>query len=152
MDASKALLRLKDLCDRGEYCSSEILQKLRNWGVGDNDSRKILAVLERERYVDDERFAKAFCHTKAINSHWGKVKIRLHMIKKRIPAVLISKALDEIDEDEYYDCLRSVLQSKKRQLGSDADTFEGRTKIFRYAVTRGYEPGMVSDMIKSRDY
>lgn len=152
MDARNALSRLRDLCERGEYCTFELRTKLRNWGVGESDSDKIIMNLEADRYVDDERFARAFAHNKAMNSHWGRFKIKLHLAKKRIPQATIVSALDELDSDDYEKCLLEVLASKKRQLGEEADTFEGRTKIFRYAVTKGYEPALVSTHLRAKDY
>lgn len=152
MSAQNALARLRDLCDRGEYCTFELRTKLKNWGVGEPDASKIIEVLEADRYVDDGRFAQAFAHTKAMNSHWGRFKIKVHLVKKRIPAGVIADALEAIDPDEYDRCIVEVLQAKKRQLGEEADTYEGRTKIFRHAVAKGYEPALVARHLRDHDY
>lgn len=152
MSAREALLKLRDLCDRGEYCTGELHEKMRKWGLAGTDRDKIIGTLENDGLVDDARFARAFAHTKAVNSHWGRLKIKVWLKKKRVESSVIAEALDSIDDEEYMECLRQVLRSKHRQLGEEADSYEGRTKIFRNAVGKGYEPSVVSALIKARDY
>lgn len=152
MTAQNALTRLRDLCDRGEYCTGELREKMRKWGIAETDQTKIIRLLEDAGLVDDARFARAFAHTKAMTSHWGRVKIKLHLIKKKLDGAIIRDALDSIDLEEYVQTLRDVLAAKARTLGEEADTFEGRTKIFRYAVGKGYEPALVAQLIRNREF
>ena len=41
-------------------------------------------------------------------------------------------------------CIRDRLRTM-----SDANSYEGRTKLFRYGVGRGYEPSLVASIIKN---
>lgn len=152
MTPADALSRMREMCDRGEYCSLEVLTKLRNWGIAGTDADNILTRLIEDRYVDDARYARAIAHGKAAYSHWGKIKIKIYLLHKHISSNDIAAALDDIDMDEYVSGLRQVLAAKKRQLGADADTYEGRTKIYRYALAKGYEAALISSLLKAKDY
>ena len=144
----KALIRLEELCARAEHCRYELEQKLRAWGVGEEDADVILHSLERRRFVDDERFAASFVRDRYRYGRCGRVRIRMLLRAKRIDADTIQKALEEIDEEEYITILKAVIKAKTRSV-AEPDTYEGRSKIYRYALSRGYEPALISKYIKS---
>lgn len=145
----QALIRLQNLCNRGEYCTSEITNKLIGWAVSPQSIQKIIHRLRSDKLLDDERFAVSFAHSKAIYSHWGKLKIRLALLRKKIEKDYIENALDKIDPEEYEVALTNVIEIKRRQLKEEADTYEGRTKIFRYAASKGYETSLIVKIMKS---
>lgn len=149
LTAEKALMRLKSLCERSEYCTEELRLKMYRWGLSGETADKVLSVLVKEKFVDDRRFAAAYAHSKSMNSNWGRLKIQLMLRAKKIPKEYITEALDAIEEEDYEENLKKVLDFKKRQLGDDASTFEGRTKIFRYAASRGYESELISRVMRS---
>ena len=142
-----ALVKLQELCARSEQCSHEILERLRKWGVPDGTAAKILALLKRDRYVDDSRYVEAFVRDKVVFNRWGRTKIRLALVQKRLPADLIADGLAGIDDDEYRQSLVEVLESKARSLG-DVSSYESRMKLLRYAVSRGFEAGLAGVLIK----
>ena len=144
---SVALVKLQELCARSEQCSHEILERLRKWGVPDGTAAKILALLKRDRYVDDSRYVEAFVRDKVVFNRWGRTKIRLALVQKRLPVDLIADGLAGIDDDEYRQSLVEVLESKARSLG-DVSSYESRMKLLRYAVSRGFEAGLAGGLIK----
>lgn len=150
MSADNALTRLRDLCDRAEYCTSELLAKMRTWGIPPAQASHIITILRSERRLDDARYSRATAYTKSAYNHWGKLKISLYLRSKKIPDNLIAEALDEIDYTHYLNNLREVIAAKRRQLGAEADTYEGRTKIFRFAASKGFEPSLIADMLRGR--
>ena len=137
----KALIRLEELCARAEHCTYELAQKLRTWGIGQEDSEVIIHSLQRRRFVDDSRFAASF-----VRDRYGRVKIRLLLRAKRIDSDTIDEALAEIDDDEYLEILKGVVRSKMR--GLDMSVYEDRAKVYRHALSRGYEAALVSQVIK----
>lgn len=146
----KALARLEELCVKAERCESELAEKLRAWGIGTSDASKILASLREQRFVDDSRYATAFVRDKYRFARWGKRKIALALRQKRISADIISIAIEQIDFDEYLHGLEHILNAKRRTL-TDADTYEGRTKLFRFAASRGFEPDLIAKVLRHRD-
>ena len=78
---------------------------------------------------------------------WGKIKITSELKMRGIPSALIQEALAEIDEDEYISYLREILQKKMRQVGSL--TPANRQKVVFFAASRGFEPSLVSAILKN---
>lgn len=142
----KALIRLEELCARAEHCSSEILQKLRNWGISSADADAILESLKSRRFVDDTRFAVSFVRDRYRYARWGRVKIRLQLRAKHIDPDVIEDALAEIDEPEYLAILETLVKAKARTI-EDPKSYESRTKLFRFALNRGFETSLISRCI-----
>lgn len=149
ISASRALERLEVLCARSEQCTFDLRRKLSRWGVSEDDAARIMSSLCRARFVDDERFARAYVLEKVRVSRWGRVKIRLGLVAKRIDRDIIEVALEEeIDSREYEGNLIEILRAKMRTI-DDPDSYEGKTRLFRHGVMRGYESREVVAAIKS---
>ncbi len=142
----KALARLEDLCARSEQASGEAAKKLASWGISSTDATKIIASLISRRYIDDSRFCRAFVKDKFRFARWGKRKIYLALLQKRVDRSLINEAFDEIDADEYQSALTALIRAKAATI-NDADTYEGRTRLFRFAASRGFEPDLIARVI-----
>ena len=148
LEPARALLRLEELCARSEHCEGELREKLRKWLVSEEDADTILSSLRRRRYVDDERFARAYVRDKFRFDHWGRRKIELTLRRKRVDADVIADALEEIDADDYMAMLRKLLAYKARSL-PDAGAYENRVKLMRFAIGRGFEPQLVVKALDS---
>lgn len=144
----EALDRLMAQCAAAEHCSHEVLLKMHRWQLPSNEAAGVLARLKELRYIDDARFARAFVSDKVRFERRGKLYIRRALMAKRIDGSLIAEALSEVDETLYFENLRTTLRSKMRLSPDLATTFEGRTKLFRYAVGRGYESSLVSTVLR----
>ena len=151
MSVDKALERLMTLCVGAEHCTHEMLVRLSRWGIGNAEVARIIARLRREQFIDDRRFAIAYANDKARFNAWGSRKIRLGLMQKRIAADDIAAALAEVDPDDFRQGLMQTLRGKILSMGSDeVSTYEGRTKIFRHAASRGFEPEMIARMMRDR--
>ena len=136
-DINKVTDRLRNLCSRREYCSSDILKKATTYLEGDADAaEKVLQTLVSEKYVSDLRYATAYAREKAMISGWGETKIRYMLSGKRIPRDIITQALAEIDEDKADSRLKKLLENKARTLKADPQI---RLKLLRFALGRGYQ-------------
>ena len=54
-----AYLTLAALCAQAEHCQYEMLEKMRKWELSEECQARIMERLVKERYIDDERFARA---------------------------------------------------------------------------------------------
>ena len=145
----KALERVQLLCSRSEQCSADIVKKLTSWGLGTNEIGSIIKTLVRDRFLDDARFAKAYCYDKFNFSGWGRRKISMGLWAKRVPGDLLEAALEEIDADEYEKMARRIIKSRVPLITDALTTREGRNKLLRFGVGRGYEMGLVIDVIRA---
>lgn len=144
-----ALARLEAMCARAEHCTGEMRQKLRTWKIAGSDADKIIASLRERRFVDDSRFARAYVRDKLRFACWGRRKIAQGLALKRVDASIASEALASIPDEEYREVLQSVLASRLRLDPELLATFEGRQKLMRFAMQRGFEPQLASAALKS---
>ena len=142
-----ALLKMADLCARGEHCAFEIREKLRKMQLAASDANEIVEYLEENRYIDDSRFARAFARDKVKFSGWGKNKIRMALAMKRIPSAEISSALEEIDPEEYIAVAVNAAKAKARNL--DLSDYNDKGKLYRHLASRGFEGSVISKAIQS---
>lgn len=149
--AQEALVKAETLCAKTEYAVSEILKKLKGWGISDSDSRKIISSLIAHKFIDENRFATAYVRDKYRFGRWGRRKIYCGLLQKRIPDGVIKEALDSIDEDEYFRICYSFLSAKSKVLKAE-NVRDKRMKLFKAAFLRGYETDIVVKVInKLRD-
>jgi len=141
-----ALARLESLCARAEHCSSEMLAKLRSWGITGDRADEIIDRLTANRFIDDLRFARSFVRDRYRFSGYGRRKIAMGLAAKRISRDIIDTALEEIDEDIYFDNLSHIVSRKARDL--DMRSFDDRNRLYRHAISRGYESALVSKAIR----
>ncbi|HBS88642.1 MAG: hypothetical protein A2W91_18550 [Bacteroidetes bacterium GWF2_38_335] len=138
-DKKIVLSKAKNLCSRKEKCKSEIFESLMKWGVEKDMAEEVIADLEKEKYIDEARYAEFFTTDSYKLKHWGRVKIEYHLRMKKIPSALIHNAFDEIiDEGEYEKILSKLLKDKMRSV-KGINTYAGKAKIIRFAQSRGFE-------------
>lgn len=143
-----ALARLEATCARSERCTYELMTRLRGWGITGPAAERIIDDLTERHFVDDERFARAFVNDRYRFGNQGRFKIRMALVAKHLPRRIIDTALNVIDPDIYRGNLERLLRSRASQT-NDLDTFEGRTRLYRYGVSRGYESSLVAETLRS---
>ena len=132
-----ALLRLSALCAQGEHCQWEMLEKMRKWELSDEAQARIMERLVKDRYVDDERYARAFIKDKIRYNKWGRRKVEQALWMKHIDDDIRQRTLDEVDDEEYLSVLRPLLQEKRRTTKASSD-YELNQKLIRFALGRGF--------------
>ena len=139
--------RAASFCAESERNVAEVERKLRKWGVDDDDIDSIIDRLKSDDFLNEERYCRAYINDRFRLNHWGRVKIRYELGKRDVDRQYIDAALADIDDDEYIEVLKEVVEAKRRTL-KDTDTYSASAKILRYALTRGFESDIVSKVIK----
>ena len=137
MTEQEAYLQLAALCAQAEHCEQEMRDKMRRWELDETVQNRIINRLIKERYVDDERYARAFVKDKIRYNKWGRRKVQQALWQKRIDADIQQQVLDEIDEKEYLDVLRPLLKQKRKSIKAESD-YELNQKLVRFALGRGF--------------
>ena len=137
MTEQEAYLQLAALCAQAEHCQQEMRDKIRRWELDETVQNRIVARLVKERYVDDERYARAFVKDKIRYNKWGRRKVQQALWQKRIDEDIQQRVLDEIDEKEYLDVLRPLLKQKRKSIKAESD-YELNQKLVRFALSRGF--------------
>ena len=137
MTEHEAYLRLAALCAQAEHCEQEMRDKMRRWGLDEAAQDKVVERLTKERYIDEERYARAFVKDKIRYNKWGRRKVQQALWMKHISDDIQQQVLDEIDEKEYLDVLRPLLKQKRKSIKAESD-YELNQKLVRFALSRGF--------------
>lgn len=138
MTETEALNRVAAYCSTAEHCRAEIAEKLQRWGIAFDAIERILNHLEQEKYLDEERYCRAFINDKYRFAKWGKVKIGQAFQLKKISPFVYRPFLEEIDEEEYLSNLQKLLAAKRKSVHAENE-YELNGKLVRFALSRGFE-------------
>lgn len=150
MTGQQAYQKLAALCARSEHCQQEMLDKMRQWGVDEEEQAKVMARLVEECYVDDERFTRAFVNDKVRYAKWGRRKIEQALWMKRIDEQLARTVLDEVPDEDYIAILRPALKQKRRSTKA-ASEYEMTMKLIKYALSRGFTMDVIKQCMEVDD-
>ena len=137
MTEQEAYLRLTALCAQAEHCQQEMRDKMKRWELDEMAQNRVVARLIKERYIDDERYARAFVKDKILYNKWGRRKIQQGLWMKRIDDDIQQRVLDEIDDEDYLNVLKPLLKQKRKNTKAESD-YELNQKLVRYALGRGF--------------
>jgi len=137
MTEQEAYLQLAAICAQAEHCEQEMRDKMKRWELDETVQNRIIDRLTKERYIDNERYARAFVKDKIRYNKWGRRKVQQALWMKRIDNDIQQRVLDEIDEKEYLDVLRPLLKQKRKSIKAESD-YEMNQKLVRFALSRGY--------------
>ena len=134
----EALNRVASYCSAAEHCRAEVNEKLQRWRIAYETIARILERLETEKYIDDERYCRAFVNDKFRFAKWGKMKITQALYMKKIPREVTYRYLNNIDREEYLAILGDLIAAKRKSIHAK-DEFELNGKLIRFAMSRGFE-------------
>jgi regulatory protein len=146
----EAYLTLAALCAQAEHCQWEMVEKMRKWEIPEETQARIMERLVKERYVDDERFARAFAKDKVRYNKWGRRKVEQALWQKRIDEDIRKNVLNEIDDEEYLSVLRPLLKQKRKSIKAQND-YELNQKLMRFALGRGFTFDIIKQCIDVED-
>ena len=147
----QVLDKMAKYCAYQERCVKDVRDKLKTFDIPEEEKTKILDYLLDDRFVNDERFAKSFVRGKVNQSGWGVNKIRFHLIQKGIAKDIIDEALGQTDEEVYRQRLIDILRVKAKSVKAETD-FEKKRKLAAYAMQKGFEGGLVWEVLKELDF
>ena len=146
----EAYLTLAALCAQAEHCQWEMVEKMRKWEIPEEAQARIMERLVKERYVDDERFARAFAKDKVRYNKWGRRKVEQALWQKHIDEDIRTNVLNEIDDEEYLSVLRPLLKQKRKSIKAQND-YELNQKLMRFALGRGFTFDIIKQCIDVED-
>ncbi|MDE6379936.1 MAG: RecX family transcriptional regulator [Muribaculaceae bacterium] len=139
--ADEMLVRMAGLCAGAEQCAADIKSKILRQGFSVEEADRMLEYLQKNRYLDDSRYARAYAVDKVRFSGWGRMKVRMGLRAKGMGDSVISQALDYIPDADYQEALWKVMTAKGKSL--DLQDVKERQKLYRHMVSRGFESSLI---------
>lgn len=143
----EALAKSAAMCSISEKCVSDIQKKMLSWGINEADGAKIIQRLIREKYIDENRFARFFVKDKHRFAKWGKGKIAHALKEKGIAQTDIDEAMEQIEAEEYSEQLDSLLAAKLKSI-KYKNVFDAKAKLIRFGMSRGFEYPTIMNALK----
>ncbi len=137
LSKEKALTKLAALCAKAEYCTGDMEDKMRRWGLSSDDIKENITYLVDNKYIDNARYCKAFVNDKIAYNHWGRRKIEQALWMKRVPENVSAPILDTVPEEDYIRVLKPLLASKAASVKAESD-YERQMKLMKFAIGRGF--------------
>lgn len=147
MTEDEARVKAESYCAVAERCKADIVRKFQQWGVPVEAWDKIMCRLEKEKYLDERRYAVAYVRDKYRFNQWGRIKISQGLRMKQVDSQAISEALEEIDELEYASILLALLTRKLKSIKASSE-YERNGKLIRFAAGHGYEMEAILSCMK----
>ncbi len=129
VDTKVFLERAARYCAGAEHCVADVEQLLARLGANDVQIDEVIGILQKQQYLDEQRYCRAFVHDKVAFQAWGRMKIIMGLRAKHLPEQEIQQALEDMDETVYASNIRKAIQSKRGQ---------DKQKIIRFMLQRGY--------------
>ena len=111
--------------------------KMKRWEMAPEVQERVITRLIKERYIDDERYARAFVKDKIRYNKWGRRKVQQGLWMKHIDDDIQQRVLSEVDDTEYLAVLKPLLKQKAKSIKAEND-YELTQKLVRFALGRGF--------------
>lgn len=150
-DLNEARAKIRAFCLYRERSHSETAQKLKSYGLIPEVIDTLLSELIQERYVDEERFARAYVRGKFKIKKWGRQKIKQGLYQHDLSDYILKKAFSEIDPDAYYNQVLRLCE-KRWPLLKGKDDYQRKQKLRAYLYRQGYESDLINEALKDFDF
>lgn len=121
-------------------------KELRDKLIKDYDediTNKVISMLEKYGYVNDEEYAKAYVRDCLNLKGWGQKRISLELTKRGIDKNIIEKSLPK-ENTEQLELIEKLLT--KRLKGNTNIDFKEKKKHFDYLARRGFLPSDILEV------
>lgn len=135
--------KVERYCAFQEKCSFDVRKKLRDLGVPNSESEKIILVLIEKGFIDHDRYCEAFTNDHVKIKRWGIQKIKAGLKAKSLPPLSIERALKKIDSSTFIENMNYLMKRKMNELFIEKDTQKQKAKLIRYLASCGYELPMI---------
>ena len=137
-----AVKKMEGFCGYQERCLQEVDFKLNSMKIDIGIKEKVIRHLLENDFLNEERFAKAFCRGKFRIKKWGRHRIIRELKRNNITKPNINSALREINEVEYHKTFNDLAIKRFLEI-KETNIFKKRKKLTDYLLYRGWESNLV---------
>ena len=148
LSKKEAKLKISKYCAYQERSQAEVRDKLYSLNIYGDDAEEIISELITENFINEQRFADIYAGSKFRLKKWGKIKIKNHLIEKKVSERCIREALEKLEEADYLTTARELISGKRKSIHLE-DPYQINYKIYRYMISKGYEPEVIWTILKS---
>ena len=144
----QALVKMEAWCAYQDRSLFEVQNKLQSWNLDFSVQEKIIEKLILNRFLDEKRFVESYVSGKVRIKRWGRIKIKHHLIQKRVDKKLIEQGLKSIDQEVYWDNLSDLATKKSSEIKPSENPWKAKQKLMLYLASKGYEQDLIYEVLK----
>ena len=148
LSVNEAKLKAADYCAYQERSQQEVRNKLYSYGLHQDEVEQAISELITEKFINEERFARAYAGGKFRMKKWGRVKIIQGLKQHKISEYCIKKGLSEIDEDDYNETIQALIDKKRLHIAAASPQLI-KKKLAAFLQQKGYESNLVWEVLNS---
>lgn len=133
-DALTYAFNLLSISDRSEKILFEKLTKR----FDESASKDVIAYLKSNNFINDDKYAGNLINNYQTLRHFGKNRIKVELIKKKIPSDIISKQMENIVGEEA-GCIEATKNWMRKKSVSGEMDYATKTKLISFLMRRGYD-------------
>lgn len=135
-------------CSKAERCPKDVELWLAARDVSSQECEEILALLIEDRFVDEQRYIRAFTADKLRFSQMGPQRIIFELLAKDLPEGLVHAIVQDVAQElDYRQLLKDIL--RKKMSSADMEHADTRNKLIHWAYVRGFSVDDASAAIAS---
>ena len=143
---SEIIKKIENYCSYQERCKKEVVEKLFKLNVDPLKVDDIINYLNKNNYLNEERYVKLFIQGKLRIKKWGKIKLKYELKIRGIDKNIIHACINEISDTDYISYFNEFSMSKIKSLkGNQAKKKRSFINYFSY---RGWENDLIYKKIK----
>ena len=150
----QALDKLMAYCSKMERSEFDVRQKLFLWGITGDQAQKIVDRLNKDRFLDFERYIYSYIRGKFFYKKWGRVKMRYNLTLRGFKENDIDEAFDVLFSTVDYEQMIYDQLNRKNQSLNIHDEYQRKCKLIQFGQSRGYETEIslacVDKIVKSK--
>jgi len=144
MTEEQAVFKIAAYCSQAERSKYDVKKKLTAWKIEEDIIERIVSKMEKENFIDEKRFCRAFIKDKARFNKWGKNKIVYELKRKEIPSGIINASFENVEEEcGFEDQLIKILTAKNSVIKA-GNMMQRKAKLFRFAAGKGFSADMIN--------
>ena len=151
LSPQEAYARLASYCAQAERSPSDLRRRMQRLELAEELQAELLERLEREGFMSEERFARAFVHDKHRFNGWGPRRLEHELRRHGIASSVIATALEELEEETSAENeeprVLELLRAKQRSLPAGLERRKAYDRLMRFGLYRGYDYDEVREAI-----
>ena len=108
-------------------------------------------MLDNNKYLDDDRFTKAFIKDKLNFTNWGDYKIKNELKRLGVNEEIIYNNISNIDNNIYYERISKIID-KDISTNKKYNGIKLKNKIYNHLLTLGYSKEKVISIINNYNF
>lgn len=130
---------------------AEMIQHLKDKRFNSSEISSAIIRLEELGFINDEKFADGFVHSRLAAKPHSKSDLRRQLISRKVPEPIVQIVLDQISDDSDYENALSVTRKFFRQF-RELDPELRRRRILSRLQSRGYSYDVSKRALESVEY